>query len=487
MASPPLRAEASQQGAGNRSPESMAISVGTAQRLRNETGINFPGSPNQPGASTNEYCVESWVEISSQPSSSSLSSIGDEIIVTGLRVQDPRRRSAKRPRNQPSHLSQQTRQFSNSSQEEYDESESDEDHVLTSSNEHLSSRPGGRPAQLSAQQQTYHTSDDDDEDENGTALGVGRARTRSSNATADRTFTPQPNAFSHPPSITSQRTNPASLQPDSGSYFPRTPASQNHNHRHSYSGRSANTTNRQQQHTPFSGTPFSPSSQDHDAALRASLTTLLSCAAAARGLPKRNHNSPNANSPWGAPQPNQPMNQEPSGNIGGLRLVPESALMDEDNSPPPRSRISGPNTSAAGRGSPIRIDSNDLEKGKRKSPATNANPSSSAKEKERVIKKKRTGSNEDMGYFMSLTTGLGYVGVTPTFLTWIVSAGVVVLVGVVGFGAGYAMGREAGLQEGTWVGAGGTGAGTGGSGSCAKEVVRGGGGGLRKIRMAITA
>ena len=29
---------------------------------------------------------------------------------------------------------------------------------------------------------------------------------------------------------------------------------------------------------------------DHDAALRASLTTLLSCAAAARGLPKRNQN-----------------------------------------------------------------------------------------------------------------------------------------------------------------------------------------------------
>lgn len=172
--------------------------------------------------------------------------------------------------------------------------------------------------------------------------------------------------------------------------------------------------------------------------------------------------------------------------------MPESELMNEDDSPQSRSKTSGPPTGTGLRGTPIRIDSNDLEKGvaKRKSATPGSNPSS--KEKERVINKKRTGTSEDLGLFTSLTSGLGYAGVSPTFLTWVVGAGVVVLVGVVGFGAGYAMGREAGLQEGTWVGVGGGGVGGagavgGGGGGCAKEVVRGGGGGLRKIRMAITA
>jgi hypothetical protein len=37
--------------------------------------------------------------------------------------------------------------------------------------------------------------------------------------------------------------------------------------------------------------------------------------------------------------------------------------------------------------------------------------------------------------------------ISPTLLTWVVSAGVVVLVSVVGFGAGYVIGREVGRQE----------------------------------------
>lgn len=167
------------------------------------------------------------------------------------------------------------------------------------------------------------------------------------------------------------------------------------------------------------------------------------------------------------------MNQEPSGNIGGLRLVPESELMEDE--PPTRTRTSNPSTGS--RGSPIRADSNELEKGKRKSQNQN-----NAKDKERVVKKKRTGNTDEISYF---TFGLGYGVVSPTFLTWVVSAGVVVLVGVVGFSAGYAMGREAGFQEGSFTSSSATA--TGGGGSCAKEVVRGGGGGLRKIRMAITA
>ncbi len=56
----------------------------------------------------------------------------------------------------------------------------------------------------------------------------------------------------------------------------------------------------------------------------------------------------------------------------------------------------------------------------------------------RVAKKKRTSTVE----------GEAAALISPTLLTWVVSAGVVVLVSVVGFGAGYVIGREVGRQEG---------------------------------------
>jgi hypothetical protein len=37
--------------------------------------------------------------------------------------------------------------------------------------------------------------------------------------------------------------------------------------------------------------------------------------------------------------------------------------------------------------------------------------------------------------------------VTPTLMTWVVSAGVVVLFGAISFSAGYAIGREVGRME----------------------------------------
>src|SRR5215469_3354612 len=89
--------------------------------------------------SCTNIALESWVEISSQPSSSSLSSIGDEIVTTGLRVQhdlNTRRRRRAQP-GAPSQVNLPTRQTGTSSQEEYEESESEEDGVMTSSNEHI--------------------------------------------------------------------------------------------------------------------------------------------------------------------------------------------------------------------------------------------------------------------------------------------------------------------------------------------------------------
>src|SRR4051812_49164832 len=74
--------------------------------------------------------VDSWVEVSSRPSSSSLSSVGDEVITTGLRVQQTptiSRRNRRLRHSLPENvrLGTQSRAQASSSQEEYDESESE--------------------------------------------------------------------------------------------------------------------------------------------------------------------------------------------------------------------------------------------------------------------------------------------------------------------------------------------------------------------------
>lgn len=129
---------------------------------------------------------------------------------------------------------------------------------------------------------------------------------------------------------------------------------------------------------------------DHDAALRASLTTLLSCAAAARSLPK-------ARARLGAPR----MQGGERVQAGTLRLVP------------------GPRRSSS-RGSHTGSNSGAREHKRKTSPSPAG--------KERGAKRARGMEGE----------------VHPTLLTWVVSAGVIVLVGALSFSAGYATGREVG-------------------------------------------
>ncbi len=79
--------------------------------------------------------------------------------------------------------------------------------------------------------------------------------------------------------------------------------------------------------------------------------------------------------------------------------------------------------------------------------------------------------------------------ISPTLLTWVVSAGVVVLVSVVGFGAGYVIGREVGRQETLGVGGASAIAGNASTavvdgGSCGIEAIKSGGGTLRRFRWA---
>ncbi|KAK3336607.1 hypothetical protein B0T19DRAFT_44519 [Cercophora scortea] len=396
---------------------------------------------------------ESWVEISSQPSSSSLSSIGDEIVTTGLRVggssYHPRRRRLQHQQPMPASyiISQPLVHAGTSSQDEYDETESEEDRVMTSSTEQV------HPSANLARQQTAVRSamaagsetDDDDDDENATALG---------RPSTSPTFRPQPNAFSHPPSHLTHRHSTSSAHP----YHP----SQT---RPSMHGRS--------QTRPHRSSPnyMSPSYQaDNDAALRASLTTLLSCAAAARGLPKKDDGRVGGPSNVGAGVAVLPSSQPME-----LRLVPESELMAEGG-PPPGASAGGPSkvplrtaSNSSAPSAPTSTSSRDptvtAEKAKR--PAATQNKSL------RATKKKRTSSSA--GIVDGETGSL----ISPTLLTWVVSAGVVVLVSVVGFGAGYVIGREVGRQEGVMSlsSAGNS------SASCGRELVKSTSGGtLRRFR-----
>ncbi|XP_044724742.1 uncharacterized protein HRG_02638 [Hirsutella rhossiliensis] len=350
-----------------------------SQNMQSAAARSSPGLPNR------RRFDESWVEVSSQPSSSSLSSVGDEIVTTGLRVVSPFRR---RRRVQPSTRTQLPQRHTTtpaagtSSQEEYEESESEEDQLLTSSTENT------KPAR-------HEVSDDSDvdSDDGDNATALGRASDRP-------VYRPQPNAFSHPPSHIPRRSHSA------------TSAAPPHPHggfsRPSFSQRSQTRV-----HRNF----MSPTSrEDNDAALRASLTTLLSCAAAARGLPKTKEEAEARQLGGNGIGPsNQPME---------LRLVPESELTE------------------------------------------NASPTRTSRSP-RATKKKKTAAAVAEDALIS-----------PTLLTWVMSAGVVVLVSAVGFGAGYVIGREVGRQETLSAGVSGVNETT----RCGREVIRSSGGGLRRLR-----
>ncbi|KAI0852538.1 hypothetical protein F5Y00DRAFT_258383 [Daldinia vernicosa] len=377
---------------------------------------------------------ESWVEVASHPSSSSVSSIGDEIVVTGLQVgssYNARRRRRLHPQSyarpdarQPTFVAAQAGHAgASSSQEEYEESESEDDRVLTSSAEYIASpRPTGTtPLRHSAQPVEDDSSDDDDR---ATALAQ----------CPSEPFQPQPNAFSHPPSHLTHRHSASSTIPQ--------------HHRPSFGQRSQTRIDRR------SPNFISPHYQaDNDAALRASLTTLLSCAAAAGKRTKEGEKQMDERSP--AATGSQPVE---------LRFVPESELMAPP--PPPAQTRSGQPSGT----NPPATTARELggEKVKRTATPTPATKSPRATKKKKIS----VASGED-------------TLISPTLLTWVVSAGVVVLVSVVGFGAGYVIGREVGRQE--TLGSLGTNASAVADGSnCGRDVIRSGSGTLRRFRWGTT-
>ncbi|TLD13021.1 uncharacterized protein PgNI_04182 [Pyricularia grisea] len=391
---------------------------------------------------------ESWVEIASQPSSSSLSSIGDEIVTTGLRVHRRRHQlHSRQPHSQTSNRSAMPQSYLVSHTAARGNTSSQED-IGTESESDTS------PLHLGSRQQTvmtvenpssgYDDDDDDSGDENATALG----------RPAPPAFRPQPNAFSHPPSHLTHRHSTPSYS--SSGLNPHERVSGYRSRRSSYSRGS-------HQRPNF----MSPSyREDNDAALRASLTTLLSCAAAARALPKRN----------GEPEA---VVAGPSSNVAalqpmGLRLVPETELMrgpdvsPRTTSPPEPSKAQAQTQPSVTR-TPSSTSDRSADKVSKRSQKSASGPS-------RATKKKRTSESAADNLSVAAT-----YYISPTLMTWVVGAGVVVLVSVVGFGAGYVIGREVGRQEGAGAIVGGVGRTGNATGSCGREIVQGTGT-LRRFR-----
>ncbi|KAJ5594418.1 uncharacterized protein N7459_000626 [Penicillium hispanicum] len=417
------------------------------------------GQPRPSGAAPMRS-EDSWIEVSSQPSSSSLSSAAtnEDIITTGLRVEH--REAAmyqhRNRRRRMQHLaavttaqidySSREASLASSSQEEYEESESEPDPSLSSSNEDIN-RPG-LPAVLPARSQPSSQSDEtssDDEDDTSTALGMG---------ISPSPFVPQPNVFSHPPHTQdpswtrpgeSRRSQPSVLSNSSRRTAIR---------RDSYPSARSSRRSHQSQHSPYN--MISPSYHaDHDAALRASLSTLLSCAAAARGLPKPDP-QPAPSGPSGAVQPST------------FRLVGESVAMGEesDGEPPssPRYTETSPAAGPPRRRQPHAVAPYSPPKSKRRS--------SSPKDRSVASKKSRRASMTN-----SATPA------SPTIMTWVISAGVVVLFSAISFSAGYMLGREVGRAEIGIMGDGGV-PGARSSAACGQEAVRGG---LKRFRWGTAA
>ncbi|KAJ4372293.1 hypothetical protein N0V83_004067 [Neocucurbitaria cava] len=375
--------------------------------------------------------IESWIELASRPSSSSLSSVADEIITTGLTVQHDSNlhRRNRRPRSgsqfQIGTGHRVATTGGNSSQEEYEESESESDRVMSSSNEGIGPSPlrqeinrlarGPQSVASSETMSEGEEEEDDDDDENATAVNYPRS--------SRREFQPRPNAFSHP-------NRQQAIRSQSGTvYTPRRNGRPTSQRQHSYP-----------QHSPYN--VVAPSYQaEHDEALRASLSTLLSAAAAVRGLPK----------------PGQPRTSTPSSarvDPASLRLVPESVALgtvSEETASSSRTASSSPS-----------------DKSKRKANPPNAASARSSSKDRRAVKKARR-------------TGPLIEEISPTLLTWVVSAGVVVLVSALSFSAGYVVGKEAGHAEVL----GQLGVASSDAGGCAKEAasgLKGTGLGLRKLR-----
>ncbi|GAB7364486.1 hypothetical protein MBLNU230_g5296t1 [Neophaeotheca triangularis] len=426
--------------------------------------------PTETNMSTRSYAANSWIEVSSQPSSSSLSSIAENA-PSSRTHHDPRNPRRKRTVGRGSIHGQQgpstTRENNgkgSSSQEEYSESSSESDHILSSSGEGLPNIPTihyntNQPPQLqrgSSYSSVPFSSSSDDENRTAVNHPLSSHRRDRNN---EACFTPQPNAFSHPPSASHMRN---ASQPAPGSYFS-----------YQTTSRPAPRQQKQQDISSHAPPPFQAAAR-HDEALRASLSTLLSCAAAARGLSK-SQTAPNSKEDSLKRPPTttttsaaQPHAQRSRNQIDptSLRLVPESALPGARNrQPQPKANNLGePIFSPTLRRTSTPSSPSSPQPSNAVHPKRKSQPRTSSRPKRR---RSRPHSPSSRSSSLSLSSQTqqnpnnssnfnSSDPVTPTLLTWVLSAGVVVVFSALSFGAGFAMGRESNGAEagncGFWEG-----------------------------------
>lgn len=188
---------------------------------------------------------------------------------------------------------------------------------------------------------------------------------------------------------------------------------------------------------------------DHDQALMASLSTLLSCAAAARGLPKVSHQG--TSSPRG-PSRVPPMSTSRV-QLDTLQLVPDQVIVEKGsaaelrfgegqvNAPAvtlPQNHISRPRQRASTRSS---LSSRDSSKRR---------PAESDESKKRSLSgggsvRTRSSSPRSTHRLSKLTSTLS--STDASILTLAVSAGAMLILSAISFSAGYVFGREIGKAE----------------------------------------
>lgn len=160
---------------------------------------------------------------------------------------------------------------------------------------------------------------------------------------------------------------------------------------------------------------------EHDAALRASLSTLLSCAAAARGLSRNGGGAPESSTM----QSGLITAARPTRGVEGLRVI------QGDRPPTPATAMSSPR--------PASKQGNQ----KRRRPSKTSSSSSVAV----LPSKKATTSSDRNSYQAHIKKIRDLASLNNGLTTLALSAGAIVVLGAISFSAGYWVGREMGKNE----------------------------------------
>ncbi|KAK6519554.1 hypothetical protein TWF281_003380 [Arthrobotrys megalospora] len=312
--------------------------------------------------------VDSWIEVASQPSDSytSSSSPEDPVITSGLQVQRRKNRARRRRNSTSTAIPAASRAVESS--DEYDEDDDDDEDLDGIDLNAIESMGSSITDPSLSEGEEGSSSEEDDEEDEG------------------------------------------EIQPVAGlSSYTSAPQRPQNNFR------------------TFSRDPPQP---DHDAALRASLSTLLSCAAGVGSASK--------------PRPNERMGsiQEHArpAPIQTLSLVTDSereAMMSAPRPPPPQYRRTVHNPPPP---------QTPLEQKRPASPRRSRDDTQSTKHKSKTrtrrSSKATTAPNATMAGAMTSISASNM-----TYLTLAVSAGAVIIVSAISFSAGYALGKEVGRSE----------------------------------------